>query len=219
VHPPRTVLTLESEPERESEITATDHASEVVRLVDATWTVAARTGSVEPGVREILCEAGLSTKAFYRHFRSKDELMLVALDRASALLVHYLEHRMVGVPNGLARVEVWIDGCLRQAGNPTAAQRILPWTLSFGRIATNYPEQLYRNQGRIKAVLEREVWAAVEDGSGKSPNPADDTQTIFEFTSHALQHHLITGQSPGAATTSRLVGSAYRLLGATQGRG
>ncbi len=187
---------------------------EVELLINATWAVAARTGSIEPGVREILQEAGLSTKAFYRHFRSKDELLLVALDRASNVLVEYLEHRMDRVPGPLAKIGEWIDGCLRQAVNPSAARRILPWTLGFGRIAAKFPEQLDRNQNAIIGLLEREIQAVVDEGLGSSPDPATDARIVFGCTSHTVQRHLINGTVPDATTSYQLTNFAQRALGA-----
>src|SRR5688572_12660528 len=70
------------------------YEDEVQRLVDATYRVIARTASVDPTVRDILAEAGLSTQAFYRHFRSKDELLVVLLDDGRRRIVDYLAHRM-----------------------------------------------------------------------------------------------------------------------------
>lgn len=191
-----------------------DGSPEVELLINATWAVAARTGSVEPGVREILQEAGLSTKAFYRHFRSKDELLLVALDRASNVLVEYLEYRMSQADDPLGRIGEWIDGCLRQAVNPSAARRILPWTLGFGRIAAIFPEQLERNQDAIIALLEREIRAAVESGDGQSPDPAGDAQIIFAYTSHTVHRHLVNGTAPDSGASVRLAAFAQRALGA-----
>ena len=56
-------------------------ADEVSRIVDATYRVMAAEGSVEPRVRDILVEAGVSTQAFYRHFASKDELVMVVMEQ------------------------------------------------------------------------------------------------------------------------------------------
>ena len=53
---------------------------EVEQLVEATYRIVSRDGTVDPRVRDILLEADLSTQAFYRHFRSKDDLLLVLLD-------------------------------------------------------------------------------------------------------------------------------------------
>ena len=55
------------------------HADELRGLVDAAYAVVARTGTLDPSVRAILAESGLSRQAFYRHVESKDELLLVML--------------------------------------------------------------------------------------------------------------------------------------------
>ena len=80
--------------------------------------------------------------------------------------------------------------------NPSAARRILPWTLGFGRIASLFPEQLQRNQNAIMALLEREIRAAVECGSGHSPDPVGDAEIIFAFTAHTTHHCLLNGIAP-----------------------
>ena len=105
----------------------------------------------------------------------------MALDRASNVLVEYLEYRMARVPDPLAKIGEWIDASLRQAANPSAARRILPWTLGFGRIAAMFPEQLERNQDAIRALLEREIRAAVACGMGHSPDPVSDAEIIDAY--------------------------------------
>jgi AcrR family transcriptional regulator len=80
------------------------YADEVRRLIDAGSAVMRRTGSIDPKVGDIVREAGLSNQAFYRHFRSKDELLLAILDDGLERLVGYLEHRMATTPDPLVRV-------------------------------------------------------------------------------------------------------------------
>ena len=58
----------------------TQYADEIQRVLEATYDLIERTGDVDPSLREILAETGLSTQAFYRYFQSKDELMLLLLD-------------------------------------------------------------------------------------------------------------------------------------------
>ena len=160
-------------------------------LISATLAVAARRGTIEPSVREILEQAGLSTKAFYRHFRSKDELLLVTLEEGCRVLAEYLEHRMSTVPKPLDKVGAWIDGFVRQAVNPSAARRTLPWTLGAGRLATVFPEQFDKNQARIMVPLRREIANAVKDGSGQSPDPARDARLIYGYTMDNVRYNLI----------------------------
>ena len=186
---------------------------EVEQLIDATWAVAARTGSIEPSVREILQQAGLSTKAFYRHFRSKDDLLLVAMDRGTRLLVDYLEHRVARHEDPSARITAWIDGFVRQAINPVAARRTLPWSLGVGRLGALFPEAFEQSQQRITAPLEREIRAVVGSGRGSSPDPTRDARIIFAYSLETIRYHLILDTVPDSATVSHLGDFAHRALG------
>jgi AcrR family transcriptional regulator len=56
------------------------HDDAVRRLVAASFALIRETGSLEPSVAAIVERAGLSNQAFYRHFESKDELLLGVLD-------------------------------------------------------------------------------------------------------------------------------------------
>lgn len=185
---------------------------EVAALITATWTVTARAGSIEPSVREILEQAGLSTKAFYRHFRSKDELLLVALDEGTRVLVEYLERRMAAATDPTTAIAGWIDGFVRQAVNPSAAQRTRPWTLGSGRLASAFPADFERNQRAIAAPLEREIARASADGTARSPDPARDARLIYAYTSDTVRVHLLRGSVPDADTTAHLVTFAHRAL-------
>lgn len=185
---------------------------EVAALITATWTVTARVGSIEPSVREILEQAGLSTKAFYRHFRSKDELLLVALDEGTRVLVEYLERRMAAAADPKAAIGAWIDGFVRQAVHPSAAQRTRPWTLGSGRLASTFPADFERNQRAIAALLEREIARAVAKGTARSPDPARDARLIYAYTSDTVRVHLLRGSVPDADTTAHLVTFAHRAL-------
>ena len=71
-----------------------EYAQEMQRIVEATYDYIERTGSLDPRCGTSSAHAGLSTQAFYRYFRSKDELMLVLLDDGRRRLVEYLSHRM-----------------------------------------------------------------------------------------------------------------------------
>ncbi len=185
----------------------------MAQLVSATWAVTARHGTIEPSVREILAEAGLSTKAFYRHFRAKDELLLAALEQGSHLLVDHLERRMAAATDEVGRIDAWIVGFVRQAANRAAARRTLPWTLGAGRLATDFPDALGRNQGTVIAPLERQIRAAVANGRSTSPDPASDAQIIFSFTADTLRRYLARGTGPEPTTVRQLVDFAHRALG------
>ncbi len=72
------------------------YAAEVRRLIDAAFAVMRRTGDIDPQVRDIVKAAGLSNQAFYRHFASKDALLLAVLADGQRQLVDYLRARVRG---------------------------------------------------------------------------------------------------------------------------
>ena len=101
----------------------TQYADEIQRVLEATYDLIERTGDVDPSLREILGETGLSTQAFYRYFQSKDELFLLLLDDGRRRILATLERRMQRVDTPEARVRAWIEGVLAQASDTRAAGR------------------------------------------------------------------------------------------------
>lgn len=192
--------------------TALDASREAKALVDATWAVATRTGTIEPSVREILQEAGLSTKAFYRHFQSKDDLMVVAYAEGTRHLTAYLERKIDAHTDPLRRIDAWIEGYTRQA-SPPAARRILPWSLGIGRLALDFPDDFDANQSAIVALLEREIARAVAAGVATTPDPDGDAWLIFGYTVDTVRRHLLKGIAPSQKTLLRLMSFAHRALG------
>src|SRR6516162_4121797 len=94
-----------------------EYGTEMRRIVDTTFSLIERSGSLDPSMREILAESGLSTQAFYRYFSSKDELMLALLDEGLRRLVDTLERRMARGASPTEQVRAWIEGVLAQAAN------------------------------------------------------------------------------------------------------
>ncbi len=194
--------------------TRSPRRSAVDELIEATWVVAAQPGTVDPSVRDILEYSGLSTKALYRNFQSKDELLLLALDRGASVLVQYLEEAMDRAADPLSKVGVWIEEYVRSQTMPlSSGAKSPPWALVSGRFAAAFPEQLDSYQSRITAPLERAIESAVADGSGWSPDPSGDARLIFGYSTRAVRTHLIDKSTPSSESLSRLVDFAHRALG------
>ena len=137
---------------------------EVRQIIDATYRVIAKTGSFDPPVRSILREAKLSSPAFYRHFRSKDELLLVMLDEGRRKLVGYLAHRIDAATSAGERVAEWVRGVLAQAGDPTAARLTRPFVTEVERLHEQFPEE----QRASEQLLLRQLADLLDDG--RSPH-------------------------------------------------
>ncbi len=105
---------------------APDYSTEVRRLLDAGRTVIRRCGTESrPRVADIVSEAGLSNDAFYRHFASKDALVVAILEDGTQQLRSYLEHQMAKDPTPAGKVRRWVHGVMAQAADDDVAATTL----------------------------------------------------------------------------------------------
>lgn len=174
------------------------YADEVRRLVDAGYAVMRSTGTLDPRVTDIVREAGLSNQAFYRHFRSKDELLVALLDDGQRQLLTYLEHRMAAADPGAARVRAWVGGVMEQARNPAAAENTRPFAINNSRLADRYPDEVARSRELLVAPLRE----AVTDAGG---DPQHDTDVIYHLAIGCMNDALVARRRPTDADVEHLV--------------
>jgi AcrR family transcriptional regulator len=110
-------------------------------LMDAGLTVLRGFGSDGCTVAAVLAEAGLSTRAFYRHFGSKDELILAIYKRDSLASSTKLRDRMTATGSARAALEVWIDETLALAFAPSRVKRTRPLAKEGLRLQAQFPKE------------------------------------------------------------------------------
>ncbi len=213
-----------------------DFAREMDRIVERTFGLIERAGTVDPPMRDILAETGLSTQAFYRHFRSKDELMLALLDDGRRRLVATLERRMRRAEGPVGRVQAWIEGVLAQAASAAAAARTRPWALSEERLAERFPHEHQTSVRLLVELLEpsiAEIRAAEVEGPASArtdavmrlaPDSAArvDAHLVYRVVFATLRDHLVAGTSPSRFEIDQLVAFCQRgiaNLSVRQGEG
>lgn len=127
---------------------------EVKLLIRATQTVMLSKGCTDqPKIAEIVREAGMSNQAFYRHFRSRDDI-IVALYEQGLLNIHaYLKYRVFKQSGFQGRLAAWIDGVLAQIEDPDLSDvsRVIIWNM--GQIARTKSEIKPVGLSRIRDLL------------------------------------------------------------------
>lgn len=189
-------------------------AQDVDRIVEATYRVIERAGSVNPKMREILTEAGVSTQVFYRHFQSKDELMLVLLDDGRRRLATYLEHQMSKANDPLGEIQAWVEGTLAQARDPQAAARTRPFARSLGHLQEQYPGEHRESVDLLVGLLEDAIDRAVDNHLADSLSPAADATFIYLMTQGLMDRHLRETTSPSKDEVTLVVEFALKGIGA-----
>lgn len=171
------------------------YATEVRQLVDAGFRVIAETGHIDPPIRAILAEAGLSNPAFYRHFRSKDELLLVMLDEGRRQLAEYLDRRVGAVAgDASAAVAEWVRGVLAQAVDSDAARRTRPFVTEVERLHDRFPDE--------QRASERQL---VDQLASVLGDRADWAETVYGLVFGELARHLRTNVPPNDDDVERVV--------------
>jgi AcrR family transcriptional regulator len=183
------------------------YADEIRRLIDAAYAVMAETGSVDPRVGDIVARSGLSNQAFYRHFRSKDELLVAVLDDGQRRLVSYLDARMRRVPPGAPRIRAWIEGVLEQAVNPSAALNTRPFAINSARLADRFPDITARSRELLLAPLRE----AVADAGGDAQRDAD---AIYHLAMGRMQDAIARRERPSREDVDHLAHFVLRSIGA-----
>ncbi len=99
-----------------------DYTDEVRRILTAAFAVMSERGT-ESKVRvaDIVSAAGVSNDTFYRHFSSKDALIVALLEDGTERLVSYITHQMQKVTAPEGKVRCWVEGMLSQTSGRAAA--------------------------------------------------------------------------------------------------
>ncbi len=174
------------------------YTAEVRRLIDAAFTVMRETGDIDPSVRDIVKTAGLSNQAFYRHFASKDALLLAVLADGHRQLVEYLERRLTSTNDPKDRVRRWIEGVMAQARDPRAADATRPFALNGARLADRFPDDLAASRTELLETLSPSVRAL----GGTHQDAAFVCELVLARMNDAIAHR----RRPHPQEVQRLVG-------------
>jgi AcrR family transcriptional regulator len=191
------------------------YAAEADRLVQAALGLIRERGELEPPVAAIVRRARLSNQAFYRHFRSKHELLVAVLDHGIALLAEYLEARMEKAPSAAERVRAWLCGMLEQALHPRGAEATRPFVLARGRLARHYPEEVALSEQRLTALVREALAEAKQSGELPNADPAADAESLYHLAMGWLEARLAADEPADRAQAGRV--EAFAMAGLRAG--
>ncbi len=163
---------------------------EVHALLEAALAVLRRAGIDGLTVAEVLAEAGLSTRAFYRHFAGKDELVLALFARESERATARRADAVAGAVTPLAALEVWIDDVLALAYEPRRAARTRVLQSEGARLQREFPDEFTRIVRDELAPLVAILETGRADGTFPATDPAADARTIHAVVWSLAQSRL-----------------------------
>jgi AcrR family transcriptional regulator len=150
------------------------------RLMDAALKVMKLNGFQGASVQDVLDEAGLSTRAFYRQFRSKDDLLLAMFRTASSRDVEAVVKRVANATGPLEGLDAWIDEMTAIAFDRRRLSRMVMFNVS-ARQAVGFDDECDYMRDRLAAPLVDTLRAGLADGTFPSACPEADANTVFDL--------------------------------------
>jgi AcrR family transcriptional regulator len=147
-------------------------------LLDAAMEVMGRNGYVDASVADILSEANLSTRSFYRHFESKDQLLCALYRREAETAAAQLNAKVDAAPSPRAALDAWIDEILSLGQHKAKAARVRVLGSTGAMRAEGYAEEMHHASKLLMAPLEALLAAGAADGSFPLVDPAADASLI-----------------------------------------
>ncbi|MCW2521674.1 MAG: regulatory protein TetR [Frankiales bacterium] len=188
--------------------------TERVRIMQAAYELLSRDhGNLT--VNDILEAAGLSTRAYYRHFASKDDLVLALHRRDADRLTERLQAAAAAAGSPRQALMAWIHGML----NVTTQPRLRARAVVLGSEQAQHARGLAAAQREFRARQNAAVAAILADGraSGEfgQADPEPDARQICAAVREAFADQMSRQASISAEQAAEQIATfALRALGA-----
>lgn len=161
--------------------------------------VAAASKSVrEQGVRglsiaAVLDRAQLSTRAFYRHFGSKDELVATVFLDMARVEMRRLRRKMAQARTPIEAVAAWIDGRLDLAFDDNIKSDLRQLSMEAQSQMFASPELIQPAYAQMLEPLIEQLQRGLDDGTFQGIDPPSDAQSIQGVVWACTERHWATG--------------------------
>jgi AcrR family transcriptional regulator len=183
-------------------------------LLDAALVVMERNGYVDANVAEILREANLSTRSFYRHFESKDQLLCALYRREAHAAAARLCTKVEAAETPRVALEAWIDEILSLGHDRAKAARLRVLSSRGAMRADGYAEETRHASQLLLAPLEQLLAQGRSDGSFPLVDPDADAALIQSVVWAAAGLNPVRERPASRAEATRQVRSfCERALG------
>jgi AcrR family transcriptional regulator len=184
-------------------------------IIDAAYRCLSEPHSGPIPVAAILERAGLSTRAFYRHFASKDELFLAMLRQEAEALTDRLDRIAEEFPGDpVKQLTAWVEMMFVLAHDPELRMHLTVIDSDEVRAAKGYRDTRERLHADRERSLERILARGRDDGSFPLARPRSDAVAIGAIVSRELTISAPGGDEDLQRARARVLDFALRALGA-----
>jgi AcrR family transcriptional regulator len=191
------------------------NADDRQEIIDAAYGCLSEPHSGPIPVAAILARAGLSTRAFYRHFASKDELFLAMLQQEADALTGRLDGIADELPGSpVKQLTAWVEMMFDLAHDAELRTHFTVIDSDEVRTAKGYRETRERVHADRERSLVRILERGHDGGSFPLAKPQQDAVAISAIVSRALTTSAPGGEEDLQRARARVLDFALRALGA-----
>jgi AcrR family transcriptional regulator len=182
-------------------------------LLDAAAEVVREHGVRGLSVAQVLDRAQLSTRAFYRHFDSKDDLVSAVFLEMARVETRRLKQKMAAAADPSAAVVAWIDGRLDLVFNESIRSDLRQMSLEAQTQMFAAPELVADAYGEVLKPLVDQLEIGKRAGVFPGIEPTADALSIHGAIWASVERQWATAGRDQAAVRDDVVRFCLRGLG------
>jgi AcrR family transcriptional regulator len=177
-------------PRRISPARAARYQAEKKMIMRAAYDLIGRNEPKGTSVHDILDQTGLSTRSFYRHFRSKDELVLAMYRDDSDRVTTALATAVAAAATPTAALEAWIDTNLAVVYDSRKRRHAVALSSTEAAGAAGFSAAFIDGAASQRAVLVEVLHAGREQGVFPAADPGPDAYAIQAIIANHIRARL-----------------------------
>jgi TetR/AcrR family transcriptional regulator len=156
----------------------------------------------------LVARAGMSTKTFYRHFASRDDLLLAVLEEELSIGAHIMARAIDAHQDPVGRFKACVHAYVALPRRYPNARVRMTHVQDSQRLMALYPEQAARCNAPITALFDDGIGGLVEAGLIQLDDPELTARSIF----HLLTGHLVeAANDPSPDVYERIEAHAWNF--------
>jgi AcrR family transcriptional regulator len=164
-------------------------------------------------IAAVLQRAELSTRAFYRHFESKDQLVSAVFLEMARTEKRRLRRRMAVAGGPVEAVAAWIDGRLDLAFSESIKSDLRHMSLEAQSQSFASPELIQPAYAEMLEPLIDQIQRGLEQGAFRDVDPMSGAQSIQGVVWASTERQWATGDCERAEVRQRTLRFCLRGLG------
>ena len=166
-------------------------------------------------IADVLERCQLGTRAFYRHFESKDQLVAAVFTEAAVSETRRLRRKMRASATPIAAVAAWIDARLDVAFDNRVGASLRQVSLEAQTLMFTSPELVQAAFGTMLEPLVEQLERGLGEGVFHDIDPLTDAEIVQGAVWACTQRQWATQSTVRADIRRRAIRACLRALGAT----